>query len=51
MYLVGIWRWCRLRTKNEASVASAIIEGFNKMGGRPKILFTDDERSVSKRSN
>ena len=37
-----------IKNKNEASVASGIIEGFNKTGGKPKILYTDDEGAFQK---
>ena len=37
-----------IKNKNEANIASGIIEGFNKMGGKPKILYTDDEGALQK---
>ena len=37
-----------IKNKNEANIASGIIEGFNKMGGKPKILCTDDEGALQK---
>ena len=39
-----------IKSKNEGDVASALIEGFNKMGGKPKILYTDDETALSTKS-
>ena len=37
-----------IKGKDEANVASGMIEGFNKMGGKPKILYTDDEGAFQK---
>ena len=37
-----------IKNKNEANIASGILEGFNKMGGKPKILYTDDEGPLQK---
>ena len=37
-----------IKNKNEENLASGIIEGFNKMGGKPKILYTDDEGALQK---
>ena len=37
-----------IKNKNEANIASGILEGFNKMGGKPKILYTDDEGALQK---
>ena len=34
--------------KDEANVAFGMIKGFNKMGGKPKILYTDDEGAFQK---
>ena len=39
-----------IKNKNEANIASGIIEGFNKMGGKPKILYTDDEGGIAEGS-
>ena len=39
-----------IKSKNEGDVASALIEGFNKMGGKPKLLYTDDETALSTKS-
>ncbi|MCR9134318.1 MAG: transposase family protein, partial [bacterium] len=39
-----------IKSKNEGDVASALIEGFNKMGKLPKLLYTDDETSLSSKS-
>ena len=36
-----------IKTKSEGDVASAIIEGFVKMGKLPEVLYTDDEASLS----
>ena len=34
-----------IKSKSEGDVASGIIEGFNKMGGKPKSIYTDEEAS------
>ena len=34
-------------SKNEGDVASGMIEALKKMKGKPKILYTDDEKSFS----
>ena len=39
-----------IKNKDESNVASAMIEGFNKMGGKPKILYTDDEGALQNAS-
>ena len=39
-----------IKNKDEGNVASAMIEGFNKMGGKPKILYTDDEGALQNAS-
>ena len=39
-----------IKSKDEGNVASAMIEGFNKMGGKPKILYTDDEGALQNAS-
>ena len=36
-----------IKSKSEGDVASALIEGFKKMGGFPEILYTDDETALS----
>ena len=36
-----------MKSKAEGNIASAILEGFQKMDGHPKILYTDDEPSLS----
>ena len=36
-----------IKTKGGVDVAEGIIEGFEKMGGPPKILYTDDEKALS----
>ena len=36
-----------INSKSEGDVASALIEGFKKMGGKPEILYTDDETALS----
>ena len=38
------------KNKDEGNVASAMIESFNKMGGKPKILYTDDEGALQNAS-
>ena len=37
-----------IESKGEANVAAGIIEGFNKIGGTPKTLCTDDEGALQK---
>ena len=37
-----------IKSKDEATVAAGMIEPFNKMGGKPKILYTDDEGALQK---
>ena len=39
-----------IKSKSEGDVASALIEGFNKMGGTPKLLYTDDEGALNTKS-
>ena len=34
-------------SKSEGDVASALIESFKKMGGFPKLLYTDDESALN----
>ena len=36
-----------IKTKGGVDVGEGIIEGFEKMGGPPKILYTDDEKALS----
>ena len=36
--------------KTEEDLASGIIESVHKMGKKPKIVYTDDERAISKES-
>ena len=36
-----------IKSKNEGDVASGMIEALNKMKGKPRILYTDDEKSFS----
>ena len=36
-----------IKSKNEGDVASGMIEALNKMKGRPKVSYTDDEKSFS----
>ena len=36
-----------IKNKDEANIASGMIETMNKMGGKPKILFTDDEGALN----
>ena len=36
-----------IKSKNEGDVASALIECMNKIGKKPEILYTDDERSLN----
>ena len=40
-----------IKGKDEANIASGMIEAFHKMGGKPQILYTDDEGSITKRSH
>ena len=35
-----------VKKKDEANIASGMIETMNKMGGKPKIIFTDDEGAL-----
>ena len=35
-------------SKNEGDLAAGIMECFNKMGKKPKLLYTDDEGSLHK---
>ena len=39
-----------IKGKTEGDVASALIEGFNKMGGKCKCLYTDDEPALNTKS-
>ena len=39
-----------IKSKSEGDVASALIEGFSKMGGKCKILYTDDEGALNSKS-
>ena len=39
-----------IKSKSEGDVASALIEGFSKMGGKCKILYTDDEGALNTKS-
>lgn len=36
-----------IMSKNEGDVVSGMIEALNKMKGKPKILYTDDEKALS----
>ena len=36
-----------LKDKTEGSLLSGLMEGFNKMGGKPEIVYSDDEPSLS----
>ena len=36
-----------LKDKTEGSILSGLMEGFHKMGRKPKIVFSDDEPSLS----
>ena len=36
-----------IKSKSEGDVASGLLEGLNKMGGKPEIIYTDDEASLS----
>ena len=35
-----------IKSKSEGDVASALIQGFKKMGGFPEILYTDDDETA-----
>ena len=37
-----------IKGKDEANIASGMIEAFHKMGGKPQILYTDDEGGLQK---
>ena len=37
-----------IKGKDEANIASGMIEAFHKMGGKPQILYTDDEGALQK---
>ena len=39
-----------IKSKSEGDVASALIEGFNKMGGVCRLLYTDDEGALNTKS-
>ena len=39
-----------IKKKDEDNVAAGMIEALNKMGGKPKILFTDDEGALNTKS-
>ena len=39
-----------IKSTKEGDVASGLIEGFNKMGGKCKLLYTDDEPALSSNS-
>ena len=39
-----------IKTKDEGDVASGLLEAFNKMGQLPKVLYSDNETSMSSRS-
>ena len=36
-----------LKDKTEGSLLSGLMEGFNKMGGKPETVYSDDEPSLS----
>ena len=36
-----------IKSKNEGDVASGMIEGLNKMKGKPELLYTDDESALN----
>ena len=36
-----------IHSKEQGDVASGILEGFQKMDGKPKVLYTDDEAAFS----
>ena len=46
----GLWLLYLLKSKSEGDVASALIERFNKMGGKCKLLYTDDEGALNTKS-
>ena len=39
-----------IKSKSELDAASALIEGFSKMGGKCKLLYTDDEGALNTKS-
>ena len=39
-----------IATKDEGDVASGLLEAFHKMGKNPKVLYTDNETSLSSKS-
>ena len=39
-----------IKSKSEGDVAMALVEGFKKMGGFCKLLFTDDESALNTKS-
>ena len=39
-----------IKSKDEGNIAAGMIEALNKMGGKPKILFTDDEGALNTKS-
>ena len=39
-----------LPSKQEADVAAGVLESLNKMGGSPKMIYTDDEGSFSSKA-
>ena len=39
-----------IKGKDEANIASGMIEAFHKMGGKPQILYTDDEGALQKKA-
>ena len=36
-----------LQDKTEGSLLSGLMEGFNKMGGEPETVYSDDEPALS----
>ena len=36
-----------IKDKTEGSILSALMEGFNKMGGKPETVYSDDEPALS----
>ena len=36
-----------LKDKTEGSLLSGLMEGFNKMGGKPETVYSDDEPALS----
>ena len=36
-----------LKNKTEGSLLSGLMEGFNKMGGKPSTVYSDDEPALS----